>query len=72
MNHFNRIYRTPHLKGKSKLLYADSYRSFYSNCRSNGTVVNESHKDKSLAVTEQRFLVRPKFAKCVRRITKRK
>ena len=59
MNHFNRIYRTSHFKGKSKLLYAVSYRSFFSNCRSDVTLVDESHKDKSLAVIEQRLLDGP-------------
>jgi hypothetical protein len=45
MNHFNCIYRTAYFKGKSKLLYADSYKSFSSNYRSDGTVVDKSHKD---------------------------
>jgi hypothetical protein len=52
MNHFNHIYRTSHYKGKSKLLYAVSLRSFSPNCKSDVTVVDESHKYKSLAVTE--------------------
>ena len=59
MNHLNYIYRTSHFKGKSKLLYAVSYRSFSSNCRSDVTVVDESHKDKCLAVIEQRLLNGP-------------
>lgn len=59
MNQFNRIYRTSHFKGKSKLLYAVSYRSFSSNCRSDVTVVDKGHKEKSLAVIEQRFLDGP-------------
>ena len=59
MNQFNRIYRTSHFKGKSKLLYAVSYRSFSSNCRSDVRVVEEGHKEQSLAVVEQRLLDGP-------------
>ncbi|NNE32845.1 MAG: hypothetical protein HKN40_10800, partial [Winogradskyella sp.] len=63
MNHFNRIYRTSHFKGKSKLLYAVSYRSFSSSCRSDVTVVDEGRKVKSLAVIEQRLLDGPTICK---------
>jgi retron-type reverse transcriptase len=63
MNHLNRIYRTSHFKGKSKLLYAVSYRSFSSDCRSDVTVVDESHKDKSFTATEQRLLNGPTICK---------
>jgi hypothetical protein len=48
MNHFNRICRTSYFKGKGKLLYAASYRSFSSNCRSGVTVVDESYKDSAI------------------------
>jgi hypothetical protein len=48
MNHFNRIYRPTHFKRKSKLLYAVSYRSFSFNCRSDGTIVDESHNDSAI------------------------
>jgi group II intron reverse transcriptase/maturase len=56
MNHFNQLYRTSYFKGKSKLLYAVSYRSFSSSCRSDITVVDENHRNKSPVVTEQRLL----------------
>ena len=56
MNHFNHVYRTSHLKGKSNLLYAVSYRSLSSNYRSNVTVVDEGHKS---CFTEQRSLYEP-------------
>ena len=57
MNHSNYIYRTSRYKGRSKLLYTVSYRSFSSNCRSDVIVVNEGQNDTGLATTEQRFLV---------------
>jgi group II intron reverse transcriptase/maturase len=59
MNHFNCIYRPSRFKEKSKLLYAISYRSFSSNCRSDVTVMDESPKDISPAVIEQRLLDGP-------------
>ena len=59
MNQFNRIYRTSHFKGKSKLLYAVSYRRCYSSCRSDVIVVGKGYQEKSLAVIEQRLLDGP-------------
>jgi group II intron reverse transcriptase/maturase len=59
VNHSNHIYRTSRYKGRSKLSYAVSYRSFSSNCRSDVTVVDESRKGTGLAATEQRLLVGP-------------
>jgi hypothetical protein len=48
MNHFNHVYRTSHFKGKSKLLYAISYRSFSFNCRSGVIVVDGSLKNSAI------------------------
>jgi hypothetical protein len=59
MNHFNHIHRTAYFKRESKLLHAVSYRSFSSNRRSDVAVVDESHKDKSFAVTVQKLLDGP-------------
>jgi hypothetical protein len=47
-NYFNRIHRTAYFTGKSKLLYAVSYRSFSSNGSSDVTVVDESHEDSAI------------------------
>jgi len=63
MNHSNHIYRTSHYKGRSKLSYVISYRSFSSSCRSDVTVVGEGQKGTGLTATEQRLLVGPTICK---------